>query len=138
MPFNVLLGRDVALSGTPNQRPNVVGEHRLPSDRPRGQKILAWFDRTAFASPATGTYGNVGRNALIGPAFASTNAGIFKHFRLPWREGMRLQFRGEFFNLFNSVNLSSPNAQLSAGANMGRITSAGSARVIQFALKVLF
>ena len=52
---------------------------------------------------------------------------------------MRLQFRAEFFNIFNQVNLSNPNATLSAGANMGRITSTSSeARVIQFALKVIF
>jgi hypothetical protein len=51
---------------------------------------------------------------------------------------MRLQFRSEFFNLFNTVNLSNPNATLSSGVNMGRITSAADARVIQFALKVVF
>jgi len=49
-----------------------------------------------------------------------------------------LQFRAEFFNLFNSVNLSNPNTSLSAGNNFGRITAAGDARVIQFALKLMF
>ena len=38
----------------------------------------------------------------------------------------------------NNVNLGNPNANLTAGQNMGRITSAGGARVIQFALKLLF
>lgn len=57
---------------------------------------------------------------------------------LPGREGLRLQFRSEFFNAFNQVSLGSPSNQLSAGDRMGRITSAGEARVIQFALKVLF
>jgi hypothetical protein len=138
LPFNVVTGTDIALSGTPNQRPNVVGEHRLLEDRPRGEKILAWFDRDAFKQPAQGAYGNVGRNALIGPAAASTNIGVFKNFDLPGHEGLRLQFRSEFFNLLNSVNLSSPNAQVNAGTRMGRITGAGSARVIQFALKIVF
>ncbi|MEK7404668.1 MAG: carboxypeptidase regulatory-like domain-containing protein [Acidobacteriota bacterium] len=138
MPMNLVSGRDVALSGTTNQRPDVVGEHRLSSDRSRADKILAWYNRAAFASPAAGTYGNIGRNALLGPASASANTGIFKHFALPGREGMRLQFRAEFFNLFNSVNLGTPNNQLSAGDRMGRITSAGGARVIQFALKAIF
>ncbi len=137
-PINVLTGRDVALTATPLQRPNVIGEHRLPSDRPRGQQVAAWFDRTAFAYPASGTFGNVGRNALIGPADSQVNAGVFKNFVLPFREQMRLQFRAEFFNLLNHVNLNNPEARLNAGANMGRITSAGPARVIQFALKVLF
>jgi len=137
-PLNVTSGTDVALSGTPNQRPNVVGDHVLPSGRSRGDKILAWFDRNAFARPDTGAYGNAGRNALIGPVRGSTNLGAFKNLALPFREGMRLQFRSEFFNAFNSVNLSNPNTQLSAGTRMGRITGAGEARVIQFALKALF
>jgi hypothetical protein len=64
------------------------------------------------------------------------NAGLFKSFPLPLREGMKLQFRSEFFNVLNRVNLGNPNVTL--GSSMGRITSAGSARVLQFALKVLF
>ena len=137
-PINLLTGADNALSGTPNQRPNVSGNPVLSSDRPRAAQILAWFDRTVFAAPAAGAYGNVGRNALIGPAAATTNLAVFKAFRIPGREGLRLQFRSEFFNLFNSVNLGNPNATVSSGATMGRITSAADARVIQFALKFLF
>jgi hypothetical protein len=115
-----------------------VGEHRLPSDRSRGEKILAWFDRTAFAYPADGVYGNVGRNALTGPASSNANLGLFRSFSLPFREGMRLQFRSEFFNALNSVNLASPNATVNAGVRMGRITAADDARIIQLALKLLF
>jgi outer membrane receptor protein involved in Fe transport len=135
-PINVLTGADNALSSTANQRPNVVGSPDLPGGRPKAAKILAWFDRTAFAAPAAGTYGNAGRNALMGPSAATTNFAVFKYFPIPLKEGMRLQFRSEFFNLLNAVNLSNPNATL--GANMGRITSAADARVIQFALKLLF
>jgi hypothetical protein len=138
LPFNVVSGTDTALSGTSNQRPNVLRNPVLPTDRPRQEQILAWFDRTAFAPAAAGTFGNTGRNALIGPGQAVANVGVFRSFRLPLREGLRLQFRSEFFNIFNRVNLNSPNATLSAGSNMGRITGAGPARVIQFALKASF
>ncbi len=138
LPFNVVSGVDNALSGTSNQRPNVIGQPLLSGDRVRAEKILAWFDRTAFVNPATGTFGNVGRNALIGPSSANTNFAAFRNIALPGREGLRLQFRAEFFNVFNSVNLSNPNASLNAGTRMGRITGAGEARVIQFALKLLF
>jgi hypothetical protein len=72
----------------------------------------------------------------VGAASAATNFGLFKNFALPGREGLRLQFRSEFFNLFNSVNLGNPNGTL--GGTMGRITSADDARVIQFALKLVF
>lgn len=138
MPFNVISGQDRALSGTPNQRPDVIGDPKLPDNRSRSASILAWFNRAEFALPATGTYGSAGRNPLLGPASASANLGLFKNFPLPFRENMRLQFRSEFFNVFNSVNFGNPNANLGAGANMGRITSAGGARVIQFALKFLY
>ena len=110
----------------------------LSSDRPRGARILQWFDRTAFAMPALGAYGSTGRNALIGPNSVNTNLALFKSFPLPVREGMRLQFRSEFFNVLNAVNLSNPNTAFSAGANMGRITGPAEARVIQFALKLVF
>jgi hypothetical protein len=136
--LNIETGTDIALSGTPRQRADVIGEHRLSGDRSRGEKIAAWFNRAAFANPATGTYGNVGRNALIGPGDMTTNLGLFKHFPLPGRESMRLQFRSEFFNVLNKPTLGNPNTSVSAGARMGQITSAGGARVIQFALKFLF
>jgi hypothetical protein len=137
-PIEPRTGADNALSGTPNQRPNVVGDPTLSTDRPRADLIDAWFDRTRFFAPAPGTFGDVGRNALIGPGDFDTNLGVFKNFALPGREGMRLQFRSEFFNLLNWVNLGNPNTTLTAGTRMGRITSAGSARVIQFALKLIF
>ena len=110
----------------------------VSSDRPRGDTILQWFDRNAFATPALGAYGNTGRNSILGPNSVNTNLALFKNFPIPVREGMHLQFRSEFFNAFNQVNLSNPNVTMSAGANMGRITAAAEARVIQFALKLVF
>src|SRR5205814_9771794 len=95
--INVTTGADNALSGTSNQRPNVNGNPILSGDRTRAAQIQAWFDRTLFSVPTAGTYGNVGRNALIGPAEAVTNLALFKGFRIPGREGLRLQFRSEFF-----------------------------------------
>jgi hypothetical protein len=138
LPINVVSGRDNALTGTPNQRPNVIGDPVLSSDRPREQLITDWFDRTKFVHPPTGSQGNVGRNALIGPGQSSANLGLFRTFALPFREGLRLQFRSEFFNALNQVNLNNPNATLTANQNMGRITSAGPARVIQLAAKISF
>lgn len=137
-PVNILIGVDNALSGTPNQRPNVNGNPVLPDGRSRNDEILAWFDRSVFTSPAAGTFGNTGRNPLLGPGATNTNLGLFKNFNLPFREVFRVQFRSEFFNVLNAVNLGAPNNSLNAGVRMGRITSASSARVIQFALKIIF
>jgi hypothetical protein len=127
---------DAALVGTGNQRPNVSGSPFLSSDRSFSEKIAQWFNPAVFSMPATGTFGNAGRDILLGPGNATVNGGLFKTFPIPLREGMRLQFRSEFFNLLNRVNLSNPNTSL--GSSNGRITSAGSARALQFALKLLF
>jgi outer membrane receptor protein involved in Fe transport len=135
-PINPLVGSDRALSGTTNQRPDAVGNPVLAGDRSTADKVKQWFNPAAFALPAVGTYGNASRNSLLGPGAFVTNAAVFKDFPLPFRERMKLQFRSEFFNLFNNVNFSNPNATL--GPKMGSITSADDARVIQFALKLLF
>jgi outer membrane receptor protein involved in Fe transport len=136
LPLNPVMGSDVALSGTPNQRPNVAGDWHLPSDRSRSEQTAAWFNTAAFVSPATGSYGNAGRDIIIAPGNSAVNTGLFKNIALPFREGMKLQFRTEFFNVLNQVNLGNPN--VSMGKNMGKITSAGSPRILQFALKLLF
>jgi len=135
-PINLLTGSDRALSGTNNQRPDVIGNPVLPDNRPKAGKINQWFNPSVFVLPAAGSYGNLGRNALTGPGAFNTNLAVFKNIPLPFRERMHLQFRSEFFNLFNNVNLSNPNNTL--GSKLGRITSADDARVIQFALKLLF
>ena len=137
-PLNVTLGgSDVALSGTGNQRPNVVGDWHLPSGRSRSDQIAQWFNPGAFARPTMGTFGNAGRDIIIAPGSANVNVGLFKNFPVPLREGMKIQFRSEAFNVLNRVNLGNPNTAC-CGMSMGRITSAGSARELQFALKLLF
>jgi outer membrane receptor protein involved in Fe transport len=136
--LNVVTGQDNALSGTPNQRPNLTGNPFLSTDRPRSELVAAWFDRMAFANPAAGAFGNLGRNVLNSPANFGLNAGVFKSFPIPLREGMRFEFRTEFFSLTNTPNFNNPNNSLSAGANMGRITGASGARVVQFAAKLVF
>jgi hypothetical protein len=127
---------DAALVGTGNQRPNVVGDMNISGDRTLSQKIAQWFNPAAFAMPATGTFGNAGRDIITGPGTATANAALFKTFPVPLREGMKIQFRSEFFNVLNRVNLGSPNTSL--GSSNGKISSAGSARVLQFALKLMF
>jgi outer membrane receptor protein involved in Fe transport len=137
-PLNIVTGQDNALTGTPNQRPNLSGNPYLSSSRPRKDLVAAWFDRAAFANPAAGAFGNFGRNVIDAPGNFALNAGVFKSIPIPIRENMRFEFRAEFFGLTNRPVFSNPNNSVSAAANMGRITGAGGARVIQFAGKVLF
>lgn len=98
---------------------------------------------SAFARPADGTFGNVGRNTISGPGFWRTDASLFKHFALT--ERANLEFRIEVVNLFNHVNLGQPDANIGVpeqpNANAGRITSTAFGdlqRNFQFALKLSF
>jgi hypothetical protein len=85
-------------------------------------------------NPPPFTFGNAGRNILIGPGFVTWDSGVDKEFRMNERFG--LQFRLEFFNLLNRPNFGLPNASIgSAGA--GTITTVvTNARQVQFALRL--
>ncbi len=69
-------------------------------------------------------------------ALHQTDIGLHKEFSL-WKEGQKIEFRSEFFNLLNKTNFQGPNATASSSA-FGTIRSAFQARVIQFALRLAF
>ncbi len=137
-PFTVALLSDIDNSNTgrstlgfgANDRPNVVGSAELSSRTPDH-----WFNTSAFAFPAFGSFGNAGRNILDGPGFANFNASVLKTTKIV--EGLDLQLRAEAFNLFNHPNFNLPDNFLGS-PTFGRILSAGSPRHIQFGLKLLF
>jgi hypothetical protein len=135
-PLNIVTGADNAFTGTPKQRPNVTGNPVLPSGRSRAQEVAQWFDTSVFAAPAGGTYGNLGRNALIGPGMNSANAAMLKNFPFSHREKTYLQFRFEAFSVFNDPIFSSPGTTL--GSSLGKITSASGDRQLQLAAKLVF
>jgi hypothetical protein len=138
-PFDVALSTDVAGIGTvQNQRPDVIAGTRGP------RTPEEWFSRSAFARPATGTFGNMGRNSIRGPGINKWDLALFKNFQL--REGMRLQFRCEAFNAFNHVSFDAVGRTLTTTStgvnpntgNFAVVTDTRDARVLQFALKVTF
>jgi len=92
--------------------------------------------------PIAGTYGNLGRNTLIGPKLADVDVALEKNFKLNERVGV--VFRAEAFNILNHANFSLPNTSAlssSGAANpaAGNITlTATSSRQLQFALRVSF
>jgi len=132
---NIVSGVDNSQSATNNDRADLVGNPYLDTSRSRDELIRRYFNTEAFTVNRAGTFGNVGRNILRGPGDATVDFGLFKNF--PLTERVRLQVRGEFFNLFNRVNLGNPIGNASA-ANFGQITSAGNPRVAQLALKLNF
>jgi hypothetical protein len=100
-----------------------------------------WYNPNAFALPAPGTWGDVGRGVYTGPGLANVDFSVFKNTALS--ERLKLQFRAEFFNLLNRDNLGTPNATAFTGASInasaGLITTlATMPRQIQFGLKLMF
>ena len=129
-PFSVQLATPTANTGT-FTRPNRICDGNLPSSQ---QSINEWFNVSCFVAPPVYTFGNTGRNVLIGPGLETWDVGGDKDFRLTERFG--LQFRSEFFNVLNHSNFGLPNASIgstSAGTITTEITNA---RQIQFALRL--
>jgi hypothetical protein len=134
-PFTVKSGRDNSLTAVGQDRPNIVGDPVLSMGRPKNQVVGQYFNTAVFVANAAGQFGNLGRNAEIGPGMVNLDAGLFKI--VPLWEKRRLEFRSEFFNLLNHANFSNPNTSLISPA-FGQIQAAGTARQIQLALKLLF
>jgi hypothetical protein len=149
-PFSVRMGDDVALDGSGSRQRAMLKPDAGPlklEHSSRADMIAKYFNTDAFVPTSQvprGLYGNSGRNILDRPALLNNDFSVMKDIRLT--ERYRMQFRSEFFNIFNRVNLGS--SETTGGSNdpdstvtsstFGRIRSAGPAREIQFALKFIW
>ena len=95
-----------------------------------------WFNPNAFAAPGPYLFGTSGIGILDGPGSHVVNLALMKKFPFAG-EGRYVQFRWEAFNALNHVNLNNPNTTINQSST-GQIFSAGDARVMQIALKVVF
>jgi hypothetical protein len=140
-PFTVNINTDRANVGLNNQRPNLVGNPNLPGDQRTPER---WFNTSAFAVQPTGTFGTAGRNIVTGPGTNLVDFSLLKNIRI--NERHRLQFRTEFFNLFNHPNFDFPERICTvtttptgpACTGFGSISAARDPRILQFGLKYLF
>jgi hypothetical protein len=141
-PFTVYDSQDVSLqggapeiSGFSSNRPDLVGD---PNSGPRTPQ--EWFNVSAFQRldpvAQAGQFGNEGRNVVQGPGYQQWDFSLFKDIPL-FRESKRLQFRAEFFNVFNHANFRLPDSDISS-PNFGQIQEALPGRLVQLALKFLF
>lgn len=132
LPFTVVVASAVTNTGTGN-RADRIGNGTLTRSQRTPDRF---FDTAAFKSPALLTFGNSGRDILFGPGLVNFDFSLFKNIRLG--ESRSLQFRSEFFNLFNTPQFGLPDGTLGVGS-FGKISSlAGEMRQIQFSLKFLF
>ncbi|PZR72530.1 MAG: hypothetical protein DLM73_13055 [Chthoniobacterales bacterium] len=140
-PFTVYDSANVALQGTSpeitgfySSRPDLISNPNAGSHTPD-----SWVSRSAFRrlNPTTqaGQFGNEGRNVVRGPGTGNVDLSLLKSFALA--ERLRLQFRAECFNLANHAKFGLPENDL-ASPNLGRVLEAGSPRVLQFGLKLIY
>ncbi len=146
LPVNITIDRsngavpgDYSISG--EERPNYIGGVSLTPAG--GSTPNQWINPLAFATPASQTFGNLGRNAFRAPGISQLDLGLSRYLSI--RERLTLRFRGDLFNVFNRAQYGAPNADLSQ-SNFGVITSTisqyasgrGTPRELQLSLKILF
>lgn len=133
-PFNVVTSNSTVNGVANTLRPDVNGPVAIFGN------VDQWFDTSAFT--AVPRFGNLGRNVVIGPGFYNTDFSVIKNTDLG--EDWQVQFRAEFFDVFNHANFGRPGN--TAGTPLfGQITStrfptgeSGSSRQIQFAVKLIY
>lgn len=146
--FTPVIDIDYSNSGAPQARPDLICDpnHNAP------HTINEWVNNSCFALPAQGTYGNAGRNILLGPRYFNTNLSLLKDFH--FTESRYLQFRVEFFDAFNHPNFTGisgltafappevvPPAQQTGTLDVSQVSiirNAFAPRQVQFALKFYF
>jgi hypothetical protein len=138
-------------NATPLNRPDMVGDPNKGGQVAANPTCVAparvhtlenWFNPCAFAHAQAGELGNAARAPLYGPRFVNTDFSALKNFRL--HEGYTLQFRAEFFNLFNHAQYylsggATGMQDLSSPSTFGVVNgTVNNPRVIQFALRLDF
>jgi len=152
-PVNVLMPSNYTApdGGSGTERPDLVPGVSLTP--PGGKKVAEWINPAAFATPA-GEFGTAPRDLVRGPGTWQVDLGIAKH--IPLTERASLEFRSEFFNIFNHSQLGPPQSTFNPANTTGfgsiittvnlntsiisPITPVGSGtpREIQFALRIAF
>ena len=112
-PIGIVTSDDTSGTFNFHQRPNLVPgvdpilSHWTPD--------TGYLNPAAFAQPDFGTFGNLGRDQIFGPGFWNVDFSLSKNFQL--RDRLTLQFRSEFFNIFNHPNFALPSNTISPGIN---------------------
>ncbi len=129
-PFTALVNPDNANVLGNVDRPNIIGN---ANDGPK--TVQQWLNVSAFQLAPFGTFGNAGRNNLIGPGLINLDLMLSRNFQIAERFG--IQFRAESFNIANHPNFDLP-AQTFGVPGFGSLISAEAPRQIQFALRARF
>ena len=145
-------GTYFSYNGFTLQRPNEVGDPNRPGPEAGGTNcptqihtLQHWFNPCAFAQAPAGELGTAARAPVYGPRFVNTDFSVIKNFPLSFREGMNVQFRAEFFNLFNHPQFymdglgDSGQQDINTPSSFGVINNTvNNPRLVQFALRLAF
>jgi outer membrane receptor protein involved in Fe transport len=129
-PFTAILSGNPANTSRGTIRPNLVGD---PNSGDRTPEL--WFNTAAFVAPPAFTYGDAGRNIIIGPGTTLVDLGLRKQVRV--HKEQALEVRIDAYNAFNSPQLGIPGRVLGT-PQFGRITTVGSPREVQLGLRYTF
>jgi hypothetical protein len=135
LPFSVLASSAASCGcSVGDLRANIIGDPSLPAGQKQGPN--GWFNPAAFTDPVQ-SYGDSGRNIIIGPGYANLDTSLFKIISI--KENHQLQIRVEYFNVFNRTNFMNPaNSQNATWTSGGILTENFPARIGQFAIKYVF
>jgi hypothetical protein len=138
-PFTVFSEDDNSFSAIGADRASItvpnIRDTQLSTKRSHAELVNEWFNIADFIPNPVGTYGNIGKNSLRGPKLFNTDMALLKTGKMGERVGY--EFRAEFYNIFNTVNFTAPDAGLE-DSNFGAISSAADPRILQMALKLKF
>jgi hypothetical protein len=113
-PFTVHASGDISGTNEGNDRAVQIGD---PHVGYQGQSTTAnWIDLSAFKDPAPGTFGTTRRNAYYAPGYNDVDFSVFKNTKV--FERLTVQFRAEFFNLFNRTNFAPPSASVGGSSQL--------------------
>jgi len=137
-PFTLNLRGDTAGVGAGTGgifvRPNYISGTQWQLDSSQ-QSTSRFFNTAAFSSPAAGAFGSLGRNTIIGPSQVNADVILARYIRV--KEGIRLQFRAEFFNAFNHPNYLLVG-RIVNDPTFGQVLSQYDPRQLQFGLKLTY
>jgi hypothetical protein len=114
-------------------RPDMIAD---PNDN-APHTIAQWFNTAAFANVPAGVSrpGNASRGSVLGPGYGRWDLALARIIKI--NEGLKLQLRGEMFNIFNHTNPLNINTVLT-NTQYGQVTSTRDPRLVQTGLKLNF
>jgi hypothetical protein len=132
-------GGDYNADGTNYDTPDVPSFGRHLSGRSKDQFLNGIFSASDFPVPAPGVEGNLGRNTYDRPNYEIVDFTFEKYLTLPWffEEKLRIEAKGEVFDLFNRANLNGVDSNMASGT-FGKSTSQLPPRSMQFHLRASF